>query len=133
MNLQQTSSSASALGVPGDSWQQGCGAVLGGCWHREGSAVLRGTLVQGVETAGRSQQEQRLEADVRVQKRQWQQAADTKQRIGCLETAGEAWQRTKVTTAAQLMVAAAEVPMEEQEAGAKEGGGQLLLGAAAWV
>jgi hypothetical protein len=31
------------------------------------------------------------------------------------------------------MMEATEVPEEESEAGAKEGGGQLLLGAAAWV
>ena len=96
-------------------------------------APRNGLQVQEVETAGRSQQEQRLEADGSVQEVQWLQAADTKQRMGCLETAGEAWQRTKVTTTSQLMVAAAEVPMEGQEAGVKEGGGQLLLGAAAWV
>ena len=89
--------------------------------------------VQEVEAAGSSQQEQRLKTDGSMQEVQWLQAADTKQRMGCLETAGEAWQRTEVTTAVQQMESEAGVPLEEPEAGTREGEGQLLLGAAAWV
>jgi hypothetical protein len=49
-----------------------------------------------------------------------------------LEAAGETRQQTAGTTTVQLMEAAAEVPMEEPEAGVQKGEGQLLLGAAAW-
>ena len=48
-----------------------------------------------------------------------------------MKAAGETRHQTAGTTTVQRMEAAAGVPMEEPEAGAQKGEGQLLLGAAA--
>ena len=68
-----------------------------------------------------------------MQEVQWLQAADTRQRMRCLEAAGEAQRRTEVTAAVYRMEAEAEAPLGKPEAGIRVGEGQLLLGASAWV
>ena len=68
-----------------------------------------------------------------MQEVQWLQAADTRQRMGSLETAGKAQWRTEVTAAVDWMEAEAEVPLEKSGAGIRVGEGQLLLGASAGV
>ena len=68
-----------------------------------------------------------------MQEVQWLQAADTRQRMGSLETAGKAQWRAEVAATVDWMEAEAEVPSRESEVENRVVEGQLPLGASAGV